>query len=253
MSNTETNAVGIEHPIDHFTARAERYNRSSRWCTDEVLGEATLNLAQPTSASLVLDVACGTGLVSRLFHGKVARVVGVDITAAMAKQAEAHLDQFVTAPGEKLPFDDNTFDIVVSRQGIQFMDDGAAVKEMVRVAKPGGRICLIQLCAYGAEDRDEFFEVMRLRNPARKNFYVREDLRRLLSGAGAQSITLTDHISVEDVDAWADNGAISEELRAGIRTIYQGASPAFSRLHSVRMENDHYIDHMLFCLARGIK
>ena len=46
------------------------------------------------------------------------------------------------------------------RQGIQFMDDRAAVAEMVRVARPGRRICLIHLVAYGREDRDEYFEIL---------------------------------------------------------------------------------------------
>ena len=53
--------------------------------------------------------------------------------------------------------------------------------EMARVARPGGAVCLIQLCAYGPEDREEYFEVLRLRNPARQNFYERADLGSLLA------------------------------------------------------------------------
>jgi SAM-dependent methyltransferase len=242
-----------QDPVDHFTARAMHYDKSSRWCTDNALGDAIVRLTQPTPATSVLDVACGTGLVSRLFHGQVKRVVGLDITPAMAERAKPHLDEFVAGSAEALPFQDDTFDIVVSRQGIQFMDDAKAVKEMVRVAKKGGRICLVQLCAYGPEDREEFFRILRLRNPARKRFYLREDLHRLLADAGCQTISHQDHISEEDVDAWSDNRAIGEDLREGIRRVYRDASPAFRRLHGLRNEGGHFVDRMLFCLALGVK
>jgi SAM-dependent methyltransferase len=243
-----------EAALDHFTARAERYNRSSRWVTDPALAARILELTAPAPEHQVLDVACGTGLVSRHFKGKVARVVGADITRAMFEQARPHLDELVETPAESLPFEDNTFDIVTCRQGTQFMDDAAAIAEMVRVVKPGGRVLIINLCAYGEEDREEYFEILRLRNPARRNFYLREDLAALLKAAGASEVTVHDYISEEDVDAWSDNGAIEESRREGIRAVYRDASDAFSKLHAVKTEDgDRFIDRMLFGLALGIK
>lgn len=239
--------------VEHFTARAAKYDRSSKWCTDEELGELVLALTQPEPSSHVLDVACGTGLVSRLFHGHVARVVGLDLTEAMLEQALPVLDEAKLGRGEALPFDDDRFDIVVSRQGIQFMDDAAAVREMVRVAKPGGRICLILLCAYGEKDRDEYFEILRMRNPARRNFYMREDLTRLLADAGCKQVELHDHISEEDVGAWADNGAIGSDLLNGIQRAYRDASAAFRRIHAVKNEGGRFVDRMLFGVAVGVK
>jgi len=240
--------------LKHFTARAERYDRSSHWCTDPVLADRVLALTEPGPTDHVLDVACGTGLVSRLFKGRAGRVVGADITRAMYEQAKPYLDELVETPAESLPFEDNSFDIVVCRQGTQFMDDSAAVKEMVRVAKPGGRILIVNLCAYGDEDREEYFEILRLRNPARCNFYMREDLERLLTEGGCSEATVHDHISVEDVDAWSDNGAIEESRREGIRAVYRDASKPFSALHAVATEDgDRFVDNMLFGLALGIK
>jgi DNA gyrase subunit B len=244
-------------PVDplvhsHFTARAARYNRSSHWCTDADLGALTVRVLDPKPDSVVLDVACGTGLVSALFRGKVARLVGADITEAMFEQARPFVDELVVAAGEALPFADATFDRVVCRQGIQFMRDADAVREMLRVLKPGGRVCLVHLCAYGESDKAEYFEILRLRNEARRNFYLREDLARLLAGAGATDVKVYDYVSVEDVDVWSDTGAIEEAAREGIRAVYRHASPAFQELHAVQV-GDRIVDHMLFGVATGVK
>jgi SAM-dependent methyltransferase len=238
--------------VDHFTARADRYDRSSSWCTDDTLAELIVGLARPRPSDEVLDVACGTGLVSRHFGGRVERVVGLDITNDMAEQAREHVDELVIAPAEAMPFPDASFDVVVSRQGIQFMELPAAVREMARVTRPGGRIVLVNLCAYGPEDSDEYFEILRLRNPVRRHFFLPDELTRLLRDAGCDPVTAERHVSVEDVDVWSDNGAIEEERREAIRRIYRSASPEFQRLHAVRQVDGRFVDHMLFVAAAGV-
>lgn len=220
---------------------------------DEELGRLVLDITRPQGRDRVLDVACGTGLVSRLFGGRVAEVVGVDITPEMAEQAKPHLDRLVITPAERLPFDDDEFDILVCRQGIQFMDLPQAVAEMVRVVRPGGRVVVVNLCAYGADDRDEYFEVLRLRNPVRRHFFLPEDLRTLLHDAGCTEVELRRYVSFEDVDIWSDNGAIEEDRREAIRGVYRNASEEFRSLHAVREENGSFVDQMLFVVAAGRK
>jgi DNA gyrase subunit B len=236
----------------HFTERAARYNVSSHWVSDPEIGKFVFRQLAPKPTDSVLDVACGTGQVSAIFKGKVAKVTGADITEAMFEQARPHVDALVTAPGEALPFPDGTFDIVTCRQGIQFMDDQKAVREMVRVLKPGGKVCLIHLTAYGEADKAEYFEILRLRNDARKNFYLREDLARLLTNAGAKDVKVHDWVSVEDVDVWSNTGAIREEDREAIRAVYRNASPAFLELHAAKV-GDRIVDNMLFGVAIGVK
>jgi SAM-dependent methyltransferase len=237
--------------VEHFRLRAARYDRSSAWCTDEELGDAVLVASGAGLSSHVLDVACGTGLVSRVFAGRVGRIVGVDITREMAEQATPFLDDLVIAPAEELPFADDTFDAVVCRQGVQFMTLPDAVREMVRVTRPGGRILLVNLCAYGPADRDEYFEALRLRNPVRRHFFLPQDVTDLLHAAGCDEVELARHISVEDVDVWSDNGAIDEERREAIRGVYRRASPAFRRLHMVGEDDGRITDHMLFAVGVG--
>jgi SAM-dependent methyltransferase len=97
----------------------------------------------------VLDVACGTGVTSLAAARRKANVIGVDFSSnslarARERAAFENLDiKFQEANAEALPFDDETFDVVLSTFGAQFVGDQDAVaQEMVRVCKPSGRIAL---------------------------------------------------------------------------------------------------------------
>jgi ubiquinone/menaquinone biosynthesis C-methylase UbiE len=98
----------------------------------------------------VLDVACGTGVVTRLLPDRVGptgRVVGLDINVGMLAAACTAAAQ---APIEWLegnvlgmPLPEAAFDAVVCQQGFQFFSDKlAALQEMRRVLVPGGRLVL---------------------------------------------------------------------------------------------------------------
>ena len=244
--------VSQETVVSHFTARAYKYDDSSKWCTDDGMLKTIVQSLAPAANASVLDIACGTGLISRQFHGKVKQLVGVDITEAMFHKAKDLTDALVKASAERLPFRDDAFDLALERQGIQFMEAAGAVREMARVTKPHGKLCLIQLCAYGPEDQEEYFEILRLRNPARRNFFMKDDLARLLLEAGCVDVGVRDFISEEDVDRWADNGAIADERRRKIHDIYRNASPGFNQYHAVKIADDgRIVDKMLFGIATG--
>lgn len=238
--------------VEHFSARARQYDESSHWCTDAEMMERVKELAAPAPVAQMLDVACGTGLVSRAFRDRAERIVGLDLTPAMAEYSTPWLDQLVIGSAEALPFDDGMFDLTISRQGIQFMDAPRAAREMVRVTRPGGRVVLINLCAYNEDDREEYFEILRLRNPARRVFFMPDDLGRLLSDAGCPQVETHYHVSTEDVAVWSENGAITDARCERIRELYHNASPVFKKLHEVEYPDDgRIIDHMLFAIAVG--
>ena len=134
----------MENASIHFRNRAEKYNRSSNWVADQELIRLMFDLSGAGPESEVLDIATGTGLIAREFHGKVKRVTGLDISPEMAAQAEGCVDELVFAPVEQMPFPDNSFDVVVCRQGLQFAELDRAIPEIYRVLKPGGSLAVVE-------------------------------------------------------------------------------------------------------------
>jgi ubiquinone/menaquinone biosynthesis C-methylase UbiE len=99
------------------------------------------------SRKQVLDVGCGTGVVAVTAARQKARVTGLDLTPALLERARensqiAGVDiDWREGDVESLPFDDGTFDAVVSQFGHMFAPrPEVALAEMLRVLKPGGTI-----------------------------------------------------------------------------------------------------------------
>ncbi|MEO6571800.1 MAG: methyltransferase domain-containing protein, partial [Ilumatobacteraceae bacterium] len=96
---------------------------------------------------VVLDLACGTGLVAghtAPLVGSSGRVVGVDVNAAMlevARGINGDVVEFVESSCELLPFEDATFTHVLCQQGLQFFPDPVgALREAGRVLRPGAAL-----------------------------------------------------------------------------------------------------------------
>lgn len=98
----------------------------------------------------VLDVACGTGIVTRLAveqFNNIASIVGVDLNPAMLGIARTHTPatstplEWLQSDVCELPFADGSFDVVVCQQGLQYIPNkSAAFHEMQRVLVSGGRL-----------------------------------------------------------------------------------------------------------------
>ena len=101
----------------------------------------------------VLDLGCGAGtdsLVASQMVGREGRVTGIDMTPEMLAKARASAAamgadnvEFVEGDAERLPFADESFDVVISNGVIDLIPDKDAVfRQLYRVLRPGGRIQL---------------------------------------------------------------------------------------------------------------
>jgi SAM-dependent methyltransferase len=112
--------------------------------TDELVSRVTIE-----PGTTVLDVAVGTGNTAIEAAHRGGRVTGIDLTPAQIDKAIARTARMglpidlQVADAEDLPFDDDSFDVVVSVMGMIFAPDPArATAELYRVCKPGGTVAV---------------------------------------------------------------------------------------------------------------
>jgi SAM-dependent methyltransferase len=113
----------------------------------------------------VLDVACGTGNAALWAAAAGGRVVGLDLTpelfvAGRALAAEAGVDiEWVEGDAEELPFEDESFDVLLSTFGVMFAPrHEVAARELARVLRPGGRLGVASWTPEGIQGA--FFRMM---------------------------------------------------------------------------------------------
>lgn len=130
------------------TSAAEVYESFFVPALFEGWAERVCDAASLKPGETVLDVGCGTGVLARAALSHVSpggKVTGLDVNEGMLAVAERGTPDidWRLGPAEALPFEANTFDAVVSQFGLMFFEDRvAALKEMWRVLRPGGRLAV---------------------------------------------------------------------------------------------------------------
>ena len=114
--------------------------------------KSLLNIMNPSDKQKLIDVACGTGDIAKLFLKHVSKsshLTCVDPNKGMIKKGKEKLSKFnninwIIAPAEKLPVTNNTFDFYTISFGLRNTKDlNKSLSEAYRVLKPGGRfLCL---------------------------------------------------------------------------------------------------------------
>jgi ubiquinone/menaquinone biosynthesis C-methylase UbiE len=133
-----------------FGANAEKYVQSQVHARGQSLARMVA-LAEPQAHWLALDVAPGGGHSAIAIARRVARVIAVDITFGILQAAREHarglgLENLVWVQGDggKLSLPDERFDLATCRVALHhFPDQAAAIRDWVRVLKPGGRLLLV--------------------------------------------------------------------------------------------------------------
>lgn len=154
---------------DQWQTAAEAWYRWSS-TLNQWLGKATdkmLEMAGITDGHRVLDIAAGAGEQSITTAKKVGTsgyVLATDISSnileyakQMAQQARVNNIETKVMDGENLTLEDGTFDAAISRVGlIYFPDQQRALKEILRVLRPGGKVAAI---VYSTPDKNGFFSI----------------------------------------------------------------------------------------------
>ena len=114
---------------------------------DRAWRKATVAAVDPQPGEIVLDLAAGTGTSSEPFDARGARVVPCDFSygmLAVGKERRPDLP-FTAGDGTALPFADEVFDAATISFGLRnIVDTELALKELLRVVKPGGRVVICE-------------------------------------------------------------------------------------------------------------
>jgi ubiquinone/menaquinone biosynthesis C-methylase UbiE len=122
-----------------------------------LISENLVEAADVIPGERVLDVACGSGNTALAAARRFTDVTGLDYVPELLdharERAAAELvdADFIEGDAERLPFEDASFDLVASTFGVMFAPDHEkAVRELLRVTRPGGRIALANWTPDGA-------------------------------------------------------------------------------------------------------
>ncbi|MCM0083838.1 methyltransferase domain-containing protein [Geomonas sp. Red32] len=153
--------------------------------------ELLVELSKPTKDDLVLDVACGPGLVACEFARHAGQVTGIDITPAMIEQAarrqqELGLTNLTWTEGDvvPLPYPDDSFSLVITRYSFHhFLEPQRALAEMIRVCRPGGRVLVADVAIEPAKvEAYDRLEIMR--DPSHTHALTTEEFSALMLASG---------------------------------------------------------------------
>jgi SAM-dependent methyltransferase len=161
-----------------------------------------------TQGRLLVD-GCGVGMYLHHLNPDFSEAIGLDIEFERLQEAQALESKVINGVGEDLPFPAETFDLVLSHEVLEHVqDDQSTINEVVRVLKPGGRLVLFcpnrgyPFETHGIYWRGKYhFGNIPLVNylPRRwrdslaphVNVYTRRDLKRLFVGLPVKFVTVT--------------------------------------------------------------
>jgi ubiquinone/menaquinone biosynthesis C-methylase UbiE len=176
--------------LDQFTRQAAPFSAAAAIRNEEALARI-VRMAEAGPDDIVLDVACGPGLLACAFASVVRHVTAVDVTPAMLEQARALQKAkgianvtWDLAEVPPLPDADGRFSIVTCRFAFHHMLHPLGVlAEMRRACAPGGRVVVADVTPDSAHER-AFNAAEKLRDPSHVRAMPVEELLDLFDRAG---------------------------------------------------------------------
>lgn len=194
---------------------------------------ATTRAVAPVAGERILDIAAGTGTSSAALAKSGAHVVAVDFSEGMiAEGRKRHPGiEFIEANAEKLPFGDNEFDAVTISFGLRNVNNPqAALSEMYRVLKPGGRLVV---CEFSRPPRAllraGYFGYLKYVMPA-------------VAGITSSNSAAYSYLN-ESIKQWPDQGKLSQWIRGEgfTRVAYRNLTAGVVALHRGRKPVDQSV------------
>ncbi len=212
-----------------FNIQAQNFENDVYGFTDKKYLGSIISKVNPCSADEVLEVAAGTCACGRAFAPVVKSVTCIDATKSMLAVGEKmaandSLDNisFVNGYAEDLPFQNNSFDIVISRLAFHhFTDIHIPFREMIRVLKSKGKLVLIDMEAVNNELRTIQNKIEIMRDNSHTKTLTRTEMTKLFTDINLK-INVCDTITVpQKIDNWLDLTNTSAKVKSNIINLMQ--------------------------------
>ena len=206
-----------------FDERVAAYAQSASHREGPTL-DLTREFAQARPGDLVLDVSTGTGFTAHALAVTPTRVVAADIALNMLRHTRATAPndvRVVQTDTQTLAFADRTFDVVTCRHAFHHYRDGcAAMAEMARVVRPGGRVVITDTIS--PDDPDvaaTMHAIESLRDPSHVcNRYVSQILD-LMKKCGLNIERTMPTRTEQNFDSWCGRTGVSDAVQ---RQLWRG-------------------------------
>ena len=247
--------------MDQITSQ-EQFDKQSQHYADSPLHRegpslpVMLEYAAPQAPDIVLDIATGTGNAAMTMAPHAAKVVGIDLSEQMLKEArrlasEAGLTtvEFQMGDAENIPFADFTFDLVTARHAPHhFLNVAAFLQEVRRVLKPGGRFVMVDQISPSAVVKGWCNSWEQTRDPSH---FLQRTVEEWMELAHQTGLQWSRHTLVPyrmEFDEWVHRAGTSEKSIETLRALARSASQAEREAVLLEFEGDQvtaFTDQML--------
>jgi ubiquinone/menaquinone biosynthesis C-methylase UbiE len=227
-----------------FSSQAGAYLSSAVHASGRDLERLNARLADFPEARL-LDMGCGAGHASFIAAAQVKDVVAYDLSEQMltvvSEAAKTrHISNIKTQQGyaEALPFEDESFDVVISRYSAHHWHDvGKALREVRRVLKPGGVVVFMDVMSPGHPVLDIWLQTVEaLRDTSHVHNYSSGELLSMFNDAGLVTQSLLSDRLVLEFSSWIARMRTPAVMADAIRVYQQSASDEVQRYFDLQTD-----------------
>jgi ubiquinone/menaquinone biosynthesis C-methylase UbiE len=247
---------------EEFSRQAEAMTHAPAFSADAVLSRFKALIA-PKASGVMLDLACGPGILLASLASTMRLNVGVDLTPKMIQIARAKCPaaglantRFVESFAEQLPFATAAYDCVVTRLSIHhFLDPLIVLREVKRILKPDGVLAIADLISSNDPTEARLHNALeQLRDPSHIRMLPENELLTVVTEAGFRVVS-TDHwLQQRHFGEWAaivEHARSLKALEVAMRTMAEAGITAGVNLRP-SPDSVEFVHHWMFVAAQPV-
>lgn len=237
-----------------FTKQAEHFETYQKHCfSKSAFNKWAIQQIGFSGNETVLEVAAGTCALGRMVSPYVKSIIELDATQAMLDVGKTEATKeglqnlsFREGIAEKLPFANNTFDVVMSRLAFHhFSDIQSCYSEMVRVLKPGGKLVVMDMEAREEHLRDVADKLETLRDNSHTKCVSREEFLSLAKSNHLAVLTCEMIPVPVSLTSWMELTKVNDQTQKVILSAMEAdiAGGAKTGFEPYLKDNETYFNH----------